>query len=69
MSFRKIEKEHLQVLIPPSLGLDLRERAAREHHSLSATTTELLCIALGRNPEEFGIAARPKVRRKKVATS
>jgi hypothetical protein len=55
LGFREMEKEHLQVLAPTEIVTLVREKAARERMSLSAATTELLCVALARDPGQFGL--------------
>jgi hypothetical protein len=58
LKFRELEKEHLQVLAPIEIVGLVREKAARERTSISAATTELLCVALSRDPGAFGIVSR-----------
>jgi hypothetical protein len=55
VSFREIKKESLQVQAPIEIAGLVREKAAQERKSISAMTTELLCMSLGRDPRSFGI--------------
>ncbi len=54
LQFRKLKnKEPLQVMVPKVVGSIVREKATRDRRSISATTTELLCVALGISSAEF----------------
>jgi len=55
LTYREVEKEPLQVMVPPIVALRVRELAARHRKSLAAITTELLCVALGLNARKFGL--------------
>jgi hypothetical protein len=55
MCFREIKKESLQVQAPIEIATIVREKAARERKSISETATELMCIAMSRDPRAFGI--------------
>ncbi len=55
MDFRDLKKEALQIQAPPEIATVVREKAARERKSISATATELICLGLGIDPTDFGI--------------
>lgn len=58
MGFHQIEKERLQIEVPPEIAEIVRIKAARERTSISATAAALLCQALNRKPSEFGIGVK-----------
>ncbi len=51
-------KESLQAQIPVPVATLLRQKAADDRRSLSATTTEMLCRAFKIDPAQFGIEPR-----------
>lgn len=75
MSFREIEKTHLQVLVPPAIDDAIRDKSRADRKSLSEAATEILCRGLNVDPSEFDIeTSRPvpvrgKGRRKGAVTA
>ncbi len=75
MSFREIEKTHLQVLVPPAIDDAIRDKSRADRKSLSEAATEILCRGLNVDPGDFDIEAkrntpvRGKGRRKTAATA
>lgn len=55
MTFRSIAKEPIPGQAPSDIVDEIRLRAARGRQSCSAVVTGLLCEALGRDPQNYGI--------------
>lgn len=60
MSFRKLEKDTLQIEAPVEISELVREKAFRDRISISAAATALLCMGLKRDPKRYGIEPRRK---------